>query len=89
MDANAEANGAKIEDLTAEVAAAMSSQERVTLINDLSARQVRGDELSDDELRAAMRLLLAERAARTGEAKAAGKGKAPRAPSVLDKLGLD
>lgn len=77
----------EIESLTTEAIAAMSSQDRISIINDLRARQLRGDELTDDTLRTAIRLLRAERVARVGAAKGAKK-EVIKEPGILDELGL-
>ena len=77
----------EIESLTSEAITTMSSQDRVSLINDLRARQLRGDELTDGALRAAIRLLRAERVARVGSAKGAKK-EVIKEPGILDELGL-
>ncbi len=63
--------------------AALSSQERLALINGYRSRVVRGEKISDDELRTGLRLIRAERTARISSR---GK-KADAAPQGPSKIG--
>ena len=61
----------------------LSSQERLALINGYRSRVVRGEKISDDELRTGLRLIRAERTARVNSR---GK-KADAAPQGPSKIG--
>lgn len=63
--------------------AALSSQERLALINGYRTRIVRGEKVSPDELRTGLRLIRAERTARVSSR---GK-KADAAPQGPSKIG--
>lgn len=63
--------------------AALSSQERLALINGYRTRIVRGEKVSPDELRTGLRLIRAERTSRVSSR---GK-KADAAPQGPSKIG--
>ncbi len=62
---------------------ALSSQERLALINGYRSRVIAGEKISDDELRTGLRLIRAERTARVSSR---GK-KADAAPQGPSKIG--
>ncbi len=62
---------------------ALSSQERLALINGYRSRVIAGEKISDDELRTGLRLIRAERSARVTSR---GK-KATAAPQGPSKIG--
>ncbi len=63
--------------------AALSSQERLALINGYRSRVIAGEKISDDELRTGLRLIRAERTARVSSR---GK-KAAATPAGPSKIG--
>ena len=64
---------------------ALSSQERLALINGYRSRVVRGEKISDDELRTGLRLIRAERTARiTSRSKKADA--VPQGPSKIGSM---
>ncbi len=62
---------------------ALSSQERLALINGYRSRVIAGEKISDDDLRTGLRLIRAERSARVSSR---GK-KATAAPTMPSKIG--
>ncbi len=64
---------------------ALSSQERLALINGYRSRVIAGEKISDDELRTGLRLIRAERSARvTSRGKKATA--APQGPSTIGSM---
>ncbi len=64
---------------------ALSSQERLALINGYRSRVIAGEKISDDELRTGLRLIRAERSARvTSRGKKAAA--APQGPSKIGSM---
>lgn len=64
---------------------ALSSQERIALINNYRRRLIAGESLTDDELREGIRLIRAERLTRTSRGKASTPA-APQKPSKIASL---
>ncbi len=64
---------------------ALSSQERLALINGYRSRVIAGEKITDDELRTGLRLIRAERSSR-----ASSRGKkataAPQGPSTIGSM---
>ncbi len=64
---------------------ALSSQERLALINGYRSRVIAGEKISDDELRTGLRLIRAERSARvTSRGKKAAAE--PQGPSKIGSM---